>query len=146
LLACGESGIKEQYKNIREATMSAEETRAIADQLIAYCRSGDTLTGLRELYDPAVVSVEAMAPPSAPGPATTGVDAVRGKHEWWYGAFEVHSSSVDGPYPHGDDRFALIFEIDCTEKATGRRSQMKEVGVYTVSNGKIVREEFFYPC
>jgi ketosteroid isomerase-like protein len=26
----------------------------------------------------------------------------------------------------------------------GKRMQMDEIGVYTVKNGKIVREEFFY--
>ena len=31
-----------------------------------------------------------------------------------------------------------------TEKASGQRSQGKEVAVYTVKDGKITREEFFY--
>jgi ketosteroid isomerase-like protein len=31
-----------------------------------------------------------------------------------------------------------------TNKPSGNRMQMDEAGLYTVSNGKIVREEFFY--
>ena len=39
----------------------------------------------------------------------------------------------------------MIFEFDTTNKQSGKRSQMKEVGIYTVNDGgKIVREEFFY--
>ncbi|MEO0363498.1 MAG: SnoaL-like domain-containing protein, partial [Pseudomonadota bacterium] len=69
----------------------------------------------------------------------------RGKHAWWDGAMEVHDAKVEGPFLHGDDRFGMIFEMDVTEKSSGQRSQMKELGVYTVDGeGKIVREEFFY--
>ncbi len=45
---------------------------------------------------------------------------------------------------HGDDRFAVIFEASGKEKATGKPFSMKEVAVYHVADGKIVREEFFY--
>ena len=57
---------------------------------------------------------------------------------------EVHSGSVEGQYLHGANRFAVIFEIDATDKSTNERTQMKELGVYTVRDAKIVREEFFY--
>ena len=58
---------------------------------------------------------------------------------------EVHDAKVEGPFLHGEDRFGMIFEMDVTEKASGQRSQMKELGVYTVDGaGKIIREEFFY--
>ena len=40
--------------------------------------------------------------------------------------------------------YEVIFEIDATEKASGNRTQMKEVAVYHVTDGKISREEFFY--
>ena len=34
--------------------------------------------------------------------------------------------------------------MDVTPKMTGQRVSMVEVGVYTVEDGKIVREEFYY--
>lgn len=46
--------------------------------------------------------------------------------------------------PHGDDRFAVIFDISVKHKESGEVSDMKEVALYTVGDGKIVREEFFY--
>ena len=57
---------------------------------------------------------------------------------------EVHESSTEGPFLHGSDRFAVVFAMDATERESGQRMQMTEVGVYTVSGGKITREEFFY--
>ena len=34
------------------------------------------------------------------------------------------------------------FDIDVTEKASKKRMQMSEVGIYTVKDGKVSREEF----
>jgi hypothetical protein len=34
--------------------------------------------------------------------------------------------------------------MDVETKSTGKRETMNEVGVYTVQNGKIIREEFMY--
>ncbi len=48
-----------------------------------------------------------------------------------------------GPYPHGD-RFAVRFVYDITNKPSGKRMTMDEVGLFTVENDKIVREELFY--
>lgn len=124
--------------------MSAEALKATAARLVEHCRAGTELKGLDELYDPGAVSVEAVAMGEA-GRENRGVEAIKGKHAWWNANFEVNSSSVGGPYLHGDDRFAVIFEFEATSKETGERNAMKEVGVYTVDGGgKIVREEFYY--
>ena len=55
----------------------------------------------------------------------------------------VHDHKVEGPFLHGDDRFAVIFEMETSPKAGGERTRMREVAVYH-TEGKIVREEFFY--
>jgi ketosteroid isomerase-like protein len=116
----------------------------IGDRLVALCRANDEATALHELYHPDAVSVEAMTMPGMDSREMVGVDAIKGKHAWWESAMEVHSANVDGPYPHGDDRFGIIFEIDATDKSTGERQAMKEIAIYHVADGKIVREEFFY--
>ena len=116
----------------------------IADRLVAYCKAGDEARGLDELYHPEAVSVESVAGPGMDNRETKGIEGIRGKHAWWESAMEVHEAKVDGPYPHGDDQFAVIFEIDVTERASGNRMQMKEVGVYHTADGQITREEFFY--
>ena len=116
----------------------------IAERLVALCRANDEATGLDELYSPDAVSVESVAGPGMEHRETKGLDGIRAKHDWWNSNMEVHSASVDGPYPHGDDRFALIYEMDATEKASGNRLQFREVAVYHTANGQIMREEFFY--
>lgn len=116
----------------------------IANRLVELCRANQSQTCLDELYHADAISVEAAAMPGSGSASVQGLDAIRAKHEWWEGAFEVHDAKVDGPYPHGDDRFGVIFEMDTTSRETGERTRMKEIAVYTVTDGKISREEFFY--
>ncbi|MEM9050070.1 MAG: nuclear transport factor 2 family protein [Pseudomonadota bacterium] len=115
----------------------------IADALVAHCKAGREAEALTQLYAPNAVSVEATAFDGGDR-ETAGIDGIRGKHAWWDANFEVHGGAVDGPFLHGPDRFAVIFEIDATHKASGSRNPMKEVALYTVADAKIVREEFFY--
>lgn len=114
----------------------------IAEKLVEGCKTGTDTANLDTLYHPDAVSVEA-ADYTGQGRETAGLDGIKGKHDWWEGAFETHSAKVEGPFLHGDDRFAVIFDVDATEKASGERMPMREVAVYHVADGKIVREEFF---
>ncbi len=121
--------------------MSSNE---VGQRLVDLCKSGRFQEAL-DLYSPDAVSVEAMANETMPA-VMRGIEAIRRKGESWLANNEVHSTDAKGPYPNGD-RFAVIFDVDVTPKAgpmAGRRMQMEEVGLYTVENGKIVREEFFY--
>lgn len=117
-------------------------TMEIANKMIALCRAGKNLEALDTLFADDVVSVEAGAPPGKNREAN-GLAAVKGKGEWWVANHEVHSALITGPWPH-DDRFIVGFKYDVTNKPSGTRMMMDEVGLYTVRNGKIVREEFFY--
>ena len=72
-----------------------------------------------------------------------GLDALRGKSSFFLANNEVHKVEIFGPYPH-DDRFAVHFVFDLTFKPTGERRTMDEIGLFTVVDGKIAREEFFY--
>jgi len=116
--------------------------KEIAEALVEGCKAGQEAANLDRLYHPDAVSVEA-ADYSGAGRETHGIEGIKGKHAWWDSAFEVHSASAEGPFLHGEDRFAVIFEMDATERATGTRMPMREVGIYHVADGKIIREEFF---
>lgn len=87
-----------------------------------------------------IVSYEAMDGPMA---VCEGKEAVKQKGAWWSENHEVHGASVEGPYLNGD-QFAVRFTMDVTPKATGERVSMDEVGIYTVKDGKIVEERFYY--
>lgn len=117
-------------------------TMEIANTLVALCREGRNAEALDTLFSDDAVSVEAGAPPGG-DPTSTGLAAIRAKGQWWFENHEVHSGEVTGPWPHGN-RFVVGFKYDVTMKQTGQRVVMDEVGLYTVENGKIVREEFFY--
>ena len=99
----------------------------------------DNAEGYKQFWADDIVSLEPM--PDSPMARVEGREALQQKHDWWEANAEVHSSSAEGPYLFGD-QFAVNYEMDVT--MDGERSQMKEVGLYTVRDGKIGREEFFY--
>ena len=120
-------------------------TQEVANQLVALCRAGRNIEAVETLLSPDVVSVEATGDETMPA-VMNGRDAVRGKNEWWVNNHKVHSARVKGPYPNGD-RFAVIFDFEVTPAVgpmAGKRMRMEEVAVYTVADGKVAREEFYY--
>ena len=116
-------------------------TMDIANKLVELCRQGNNQDA-KSMYAADAVSVEAFAMPSMEREAK-GLAAIQAKGEWWRANHEIHSAAVTGPWPHGD-RFIVGFQYDVTNKPSGQRIKMDEVGLYTIANGKIVREEFFY--
>ena len=118
------------------------KTIDIANKLVELCRQGKNMEVLNTLFADDAVSVEAMSMPGMNAEAK-GLAAIKGKGEWWVANHEVHSAAVTGPWPHGD-RFIVGFQYDVTNKPSGQRMKMDEVALFTVDNGKIVREEFFY--
>src|SRR5213594_2310341 len=115
-------------------------TEQVARKVVELVRKQAWYEALDTLYDDNIVSVEAY---SAGGgsPETRGKEGVRGKIDWWVNAMEVHSFKASEPFV-AHDRFVVQYDADVSDKKTKERSQLSEVGVYTVENGKIVREEF----
>ena len=120
-------------------------TMEIGKQLVELCRQGKEREAMERFYSPDIVSIEAMGSAAMPA-RTEGIEAVRGKAEGWEKNNEVHSRQADGPWPQGD-RFIVRFVYDITAKAgpmAGKRMKIDEAALYTVKDGKIVQEEFFY--
>ena len=121
------------------------DTKQVGEKLVAICKEGRNMEAIETLYSPDIVSIEAMGSDEMPA-EMSGIATIKGKNEWWFQNHEVHSGSAEGPYPHRD-RFAVTFRYDVTPKdgpMKGQRFTMDEVGLYTVKDGKIVKEEFFY--
>jgi ketosteroid isomerase-like protein len=123
-------------------TAAPTATAAVAEELVAFCRAGRNMDAINTLYSPDIVSVESMGNEQMPR-EMKGIDAIRQKNKWWSDNNEVHSSNVDGPFV-GEDKFAVYYNYDVTFKPTGQRNPMEEMALYTVKDGKIVREQFFY--
>ena len=121
----------------------SKTTLEVGQQLVALCKQGKNDEAVETLYSPDIVSVEAGAPPGQ-NPETRGLAGVKGKSAWWNENHIIHSATTVGPFPHGD-RIAVHFTYDITAKHLGnKRMTMDEIALYTVKDGKIVREEFFY--
>jgi len=114
----------------------------IGEELVALCKQGKNMDAIEKFYSPNIVSIEACAMPGMEQ-TQTGIDAIKGKSTWWVENHEVHGGEVSGPFPHGN-RFSVLFKFDVTPKHTGKRMTMEEIGLYTVEEDKIVKEEFFY--
>jgi len=121
-------------------------TLDVGKKLVELCKQGKAMEAVDTLYAPNIVSVEAAAAnPNIPQ-RVEGIKGVRGKSEWWVKNHEVHGGTAEGPYPHGD-RFIVRFKFDVTPTSgpmKGKRMQLEEAALYTVKDGKIVQEEFFY--
>jgi ketosteroid isomerase-like protein len=115
-------------------------THEVASAFAALCKAGKHEEAGERFWSDDIVSREAMEGDMA---VLQGRAAVKGKGEWWFANHEVHSSETHGPYVNGD-QFMLRFIIDVTPKATGQRMTMDEMGLYTVRDGKVIEERFFY--
>jgi SnoaL-like domain len=115
-------------------------TEEVATKLVDYCRKGEWMKAIDDLYSKDIVSIEPREMEGMPA-EMRGIDQVRGKTEWWEKNMEVHSAKVGGPFV-ARDTFVVQFDVDVTEKESKKRMQMSEVGIYTVKDGKVAREEF----
>lgn len=115
-------------------------TEEVAKKVVELCRKQAWREAVDTLYADDIVSLEARSMDGS-SPEMKGIEAVRGKVDWWVNAMEVHSFAVSDPFV-AHDRFVVQFDVDVTDKESKKRFQMSEVGVYTVKDGKIAREEF----
>ena len=114
--------------------MSIEQMAKDFTQAVAEDRAED----YQAYWADDIVSLE---PNDGPMSRCEGREALQEKHAWWNNNAEVHSASADGPYVFGD-QFAVNYEMDVT--MDGERNRMKEIGLYTVRDGKIAEERFLY--
>ncbi|MBS0360082.1 MAG: nuclear transport factor 2 family protein [Proteobacteria bacterium] len=117
-------------------------TQDVANNLVTMWKAGEFIEAGEKYWADDAISIEPFAPN---GGDTTmrGKEALRGKGEWWEGAHEVHGVEVEGPFVNGD-RFVVRFKMDVTQKDNGQRFTMDETALYTIKDGKIAEEAYFY--
>src|SRR5437016_12912749 len=108
-------------------------TEEVATKLVDYCRKGEWMKAVDDLYAKEIVSVEAHAMENMPA-EMRGIDQVRGKTEWGAKNMEVHSGNVGGPCV-ARDTCVVIFDVDVTDKASKQRTQTAEAGSYKAKEG-----------
>jgi hypothetical protein len=115
------------------------DTKQVAKLFTDLCAKGEFDAAGQKFWSDDVVSLEPMTGDMA---RVEGRKGVLGKGEWWYANHTVHDTKTEGPYVHGN-QFAVRFYLDVTPKG-GQRTKMEEIALYTVANGKIVEERFFF--
>ncbi len=114
-------------------------TQQVGEKVVELVRKQAWREALDSLYADEIVSVEARGMDGEP--EKRGIEAVRAKTDWWIEKMTVYDLKATGPFV-AHDRFVVIYDMDFGEKGSPDRIKMSEAGVYTVKDGKIVREEF----
>ena len=117
--------------------------RTVAEKFMELCSKGKHFEFMHTMYATEMVSVE------GDGKETVGKQPVIRKSEIFQGNNAIHSQDLRGPFFCGDadassGRFGVYTSIDFSPKTGGKRVTHEEVGLYTVKNDMVTREEFFY--
>ncbi len=116
-------------------------TQEIANRLVALCRTGKYEQTVKELYSPNIVSVE---PEGVPNRIVTGLEAIAEKGKNFEAKIErINKSIITDPIV-ADNVFSCAMLMNVNMKGVPVPIDMDEICVYTVADGKIVKEEFFY--
>ena len=119
---------------------------SVAQKFVELCNQGKNFEVMETMYAPGIVSIEAS------GEQVSGKEPVIEKSRKWGAVNTVHGEKVRGPYyatatgaaGRSSGQFAVHFTFEITPKSTGQRIAMEEIGLYTVENDLITREQFFF--
>ncbi|NRB49077.1 MAG: nuclear transport factor 2 family protein [Saprospiraceae bacterium] len=116
-------------------------TQEVANRLVSLCREGKHEQVVKELYAPDIVSIE---PEGAPNRIAKGLEAIIAKGEQFDSRIEkVNTSFISDPVV-ADNFFSCSMLMNVNMKGVPVPVDMNEVCLYTVNEGKIVQEQFFY--
>ncbi|MFT6865953.1 MAG: hypothetical protein ACJA08_000779 [Cyclobacteriaceae bacterium] len=116
-------------------------TEQIANRMVTLLRNGEYATIYQELFSPDVISAE---PEGTPWGSVKGLDELAKKGVEFNKLVEAfHSVEISEPLC-ADHFIALSMKSMVTWKGAPGPTNMDELCVYTVEDGKIVKEEFFY--
>ncbi len=116
-------------------------TQEVANRLVELCRQGKYEQAVKELYSPEIVSVE---PEGMPNRIVKGLEGVAEKGAKFEAMLEkINSSFISDPIV-AENFFSCTMLMNVQFKGAPVAADIDEVCVYTVNNGKIIKEEFFY--
>lgn len=116
-------------------------TQEVANRLVELCREGKNEQAVKELYSPEIVSIE---PEGMPNRIVKGLEGIAEKGANFQRMLEkMNTSSISDPIV-AENFFSCSMLMNVQLKGVPVAIDMDEVCVYTVNDGKIVREEFFY--
>ena len=102
-------------------------TMDIGKEVAALCKQGKNQVAIDRFYSPNIESVETCAMPGMEQ-IQKGIAKIKGKNQWWVDNHEIHSGTVEGPYPNGD-RFILHFMTSRRNTQGNAWRWMKQVSI-----------------
>ncbi len=116
-------------------------TQEVANRLVELCREGKYEQAVKELYAPEIVSVE---PEGVPNRTVKGFKAIAEKGAKFEAMLEKINTTVITDPIVAEHFFSIGMLMNVQMKGVPVAIDMDEICVYTVRDGKIVKEEFFY--
>lgn len=120
-----------------EAIMKIDE---IAHCFVNWRNTNEAQKLRAELYSPDIESIEEWN--TSEIGRVIGMEGLKKKGQSLSQQFEVHNIKASDAVV-ADNWFSVKFEIDTTDKKSGKRSILSEIGVYKVEDGKIIKEYYF---
>ncbi|GAB5482486.1 MAG: hypothetical protein Pars92KO_22430 [Parasphingorhabdus sp.] len=115
----------------------------LAHDFSSLIRSGQAVLAAEKYWATDIVSIEPEHSAEHTLSLASGYDAAYGKLTNWLNHSAMEELCIDGPFVTGN-RFALFIDMLIKRRATGRRQPFSEIAIYTVRDGKIVEERYFY--
>lgn len=106
-------------------------------------RQGQFVAAGERFWAADVRSIEPHDLPGGIAAEILGIEAARAKTVRWFGSRHIHDLSIDGPFVTGD-QFALFLDMMIAGKPSEGDQPFTEIAVFTVRDGKISEERYFY--
>lgn len=126
-----------RFRHVRRKKRSSGKgptPQEIGESLVALFNAGKSDEAESTWYHRKIESIE------DDGTVFEGAKGVAEKSAWWRSTFTVLSMQATGPYVCSTG-FTVVYD-GRVRSADGTEIAIREAGVYTVEDGRIVREEF----
>lgn len=115
----------------------------VARDFTSMLRLGQFEAAGEKYWSDDVTSVEPVDLPGGTPAVVSGIKALRDKSNSWFGASRIDDLCIDGPFVTGN-QFALFMDMVIVNRATGASQTFDEIALYTVRDGRITNERYFY--
>lgn len=115
----------------------------IAKEYAAMLAAGEALAAAQRFWAEDITCLAPDQQPSSQPVLATGKAAALARLALWLDSNAAGDVLIDGPFVTGD-QFALFIDMEITRRATGARQPFSEIATYTVRDGQIIEERFFY--
>lgn len=106
-------------------------------------RQGQYVAARERFWAADVRSIEPHDLPDGIAAEVSGIEAARAKTVRWLGSRHIHDLCIDGPFVTGN-QFALFLDMMIAGPANGADQPFTEIAIFTVRNGQISEERYFY--